>query len=183
MDSLKRNFVFGRGRRGRRAAGALAAASGRRTGRRVAIVAAAVVILVLVLATAASAALAADHLHPLANHAQLGTLLAVFFPLLELQPAFDQDRRALAQVFARDLGRATPHRHVHERRLFDPLTGLVLAAVVDGEAHVGHGHPALQIPDFDVASQVPEQDYAVETGHRSPRWRRLQTVNKRYTEG
>ena len=65
--------------------------------------------------------LAAEHLHPLADDPQLGVLLAVFFPLIELQPALDQHRRALAQVLAGDFGRAAPQRDIDERRFLDPF--------------------------------------------------------------
>src|SRR4051812_43244650 len=47
--------------------------------------------------TPAAAIAAAEHLQAFADNFELGVLLAVFFPALELEAAFDQDRRAFAE--------------------------------------------------------------------------------------
>src|SRR6478752_138233 len=57
-------------------------------------------------ATAAtSAVLRTKHLQLVGGNFQFGMLLAVLFPTIELQAAFDQYRRALAQILIGDFGR------------------------------------------------------------------------------
>ena len=73
-------------------------------------------------ASAAAAALArAEHLQPLADDFELRVLLAVLFPAVELEAAFDQHGRALAEVFVGDFRGAAPQRDVDERGFVDPL--------------------------------------------------------------
>src|SRR5688500_16404232 len=82
----------------------------------------------LVAATAACAAAAGtatltrpEHLQSLADDLELGVLLAVLLPAVELQPAFNQHRRALAEILVGDFGGAPPQRDVYKGCFFDPL--------------------------------------------------------------
>src|SRR5688572_22310738 len=113
---LERNIV-GRGRRRRRGRSTAAALrAGRRSGR-FAKVAAVIVLLRRSAAATSTAAttsttFAAEHLHPLADDAQFGSLLPVSLPRVELQPPFDQHLRTLAEIFPGYLGGATPERDI-----------------------------------------------------------------------
>src|SRR5262245_41762362 len=83
-------------------------------------------------ATAAtSAVLRTEHLQLVGGNFQFGMLLAVLFPTIELQPAFDQYRRALAQILIGDFSRPAPQRDVDERDFVHPLIAL-LHSVVHG---------------------------------------------------
>jgi len=90
--------------------------------------------------------------------------LAVFFPTIELQPAFDQHGRALAEIFIGDFGRAAPQRDIDERDLVDPLIA-ALHSVVHGQADVGHSRAAGDVPQLGIAGQVSDQDNAVKACH------------------
>jgi hypothetical protein len=59
------------------------------------------------------------------NHLEFALLLVrVFiFPLVESQPAFDQDRAPLFQVLADDFGRAPERVRVHKGRFFLGFAG------------------------------------------------------------
>ena len=116
-------------------------------------------------AAATAAAFAAEHLHPLADDAELVILLAVLFPAVELQPPFDQNRRALAEIFTGNFGGSAPERHVDKRRFLDPFAVGVLAPVVDGQADFGDRHAAGDVSQLRIARQVADQDHSIEAGH------------------
>src|SRR5262245_7011058 len=88
----KRNLIL-RGWRGRRRRCTALTASARWSGGSIPIVASIIVALILATTAATAAALGADHLHPLADDAELGALLPVLFPGVVLQSPLDQQRR------------------------------------------------------------------------------------------
>ena len=99
---------------------------------------------------------------------QLGPFLTVGFPLVQLEPAFDQHRRTLAEVLAGHLRRAAPQRHVDERRFLDPLARLDSCGDRSRPSRYRSPPDRSGVPDFHVPRQVSHQDHAVETGHNCP---------------
>src|SRR5262245_11535386 len=75
--------------------------------------------------TAAGAVAPADELEIIHVHAQLAALAASLFvfPLIVLEPAFDEDRLALGEVLVDDLGGATESRAIDEGDFLALLTG------------------------------------------------------------
>src|SRR5215831_17539646 len=71
--------------------------------------------------TAPAAFARAEHLQPFADDFQLRVLLPFFFPAIELQAAFDQNGRALAEIFVCDFCSAPPERDIDKRGFVDPL--------------------------------------------------------------
>src|SRR5271165_1201389 len=82
---------------------------------------------------------AAEELHPFGHHLQQRPLLAVLGgPLLELQAALDEQRRALFQVLPAGFGRLAPDLDADEGDLFLPFPAAGLVLAVGGQPQVGH---------------------------------------------
>ena len=115
---------------------------------------------------AAGIARAADQLHAIGD--DLGRILfhAVLVGVLaRLQAAFDVDRAALLQVFARDLGLASEQHDAVPLRALLLLAALVLPLLARRDVEVGDGFAAGGIARFRVAAEVAEQDHLVDGGH------------------
>jgi hypothetical protein len=120
-----------------------------------------------VLVSTVTAASPAEHLQSLAHNLQLGPFLAFRFPLIELQSSFDERGRALAQILTCDFSGAAPQGDVNKSGFLNPFAGLVLTSIVHGQTNFCDSHSALQILHFHVPGQIAQQDYAVETGHKT----------------
>src|SRR5678816_3247922 len=110
--------------------------------------------------------------------------LAVFFPTIKLQPAFDQHGRPSAEILVGDFGRSAPERDIDERDFVNPLIA-ALYSVIDGEPNVGHGCAAGDVPQLGIAGQISDQDNSVKACHDcllSDRVRRLRRSAPAYTK-
>src|SRR4051812_311032 len=105
-----------------------------------------------------------EHLHLLGGDTQLRVLLAVFLPAVELQPALDQNGRALAEIFVRDFSRAAPERYVDKRCFIDPLVA-ALDAVVHSQADIRNGRSAWDVSELGVARKIADEDDAIKACH------------------
>src|SRR5262245_3464442 len=187
--TLEGNLVFSWRRWSGGSGTALSGGTGRRTWWRLAVIATACVVEILVLraaATASTATAAAEHLHSLADDFEFGALLAVRFPLVELEPALNEHRRALAQIFAGHFRRPPPKRDIDKGDFLHPLAGLILAAIVDGQSDFRNCHPALQILHLEIAGDVAHRNDAVKAGHEAPQYSAVRSahrlVNKRFCQ-
>src|SRR5262249_8234809 len=87
-------------------------------------------------------------------------------PLAPLEASVDRGRPAFREVLGAVLALLAPHRHVEVVRLVDPLARLVLAARVDRHAQRADGGPRRRVPELRVASQVPDENDAIDVaGH------------------
>ena len=111
-----------------------------------------------------SSALFAGHeLDLVHDDLKLAAALAVLLPGAVAQLALDGHFRALGQVRLQLLGSGAEHGAVDEVRPVLPFAGLlVLAAVVDRDAHAQHGHAALRAAQLGVARQVAANHHPVD---------------------
>jgi hypothetical protein len=115
-------------------------------------------------ATTTGTVLSTKHLEPIGGDFQLRVLLAIFFPAIELEPAFDQNGRSFAKILVRDLGRAAPKRDVDESDLIDPLIA-AFDSIVHSQADIGDGRAAGDVPQFWIAGQISDEDDSVKACH------------------
>ena len=95
------------------------------------------------------AAAAAEQLHAVGDDLGRVALLAfLVLPLARADAAFDVDRRALLQVFARDLGGLAEERDAMPLGVLLLLAALVLPRVGRGDADVGDRVAARQVARF-----------------------------------
>jgi hypothetical protein len=112
---------------------------------------------------------AAEELHAFGHDLDDGAFLPVLRrPFLELQAAFNQERRALLQVFAAGFGRLAPDLDADVGDFLFPLAagGLVLA--VGRKTKVGDGLSGRHETQFGVLGQVADQQDLVQAGHACP---------------
>ncbi len=87
-------------------------------------------------------------------------------PLVEFEPALDQERPPLFHVLGDDLGLAPEGIDIDESDLFLGLAGLGLPGPVDGQADAGDGGAFGGVAQVGVACEVAREDDFVEAGHR-----------------
>src|SRR5262249_7822017 len=112
-------------------------------------------------------AAAAEELHGVGDDLHRLTLGAVLrLPLAPLEAPVDRDRAALREVLGAVLALVAPDGDVEVVRLLGPFAGgAVLTARVDGEPEAAYGGPAGRVPGLGVASQVSDEDDAIDVGH------------------
>src|SRR3954466_10347678 len=83
-------------------------------------------------------------------------------PAALLEPAADDDARALRESRARVLGQLAPGDHVEEAGLLLPLLGLLVPPrPIDGDAEAHLRHTARRVAHFRIASDVARDRDAV----------------------
>src|SRR5690606_9287908 len=86
-------------------------------------------------------------------------------PLIQFQPTLDEEGAALAKVLSDDLGLLSPCVDVDEGHLLPALAGFRPVGAVDRQSEPGDGLALGCVPQFGIASEVPEEDNLVEAGH------------------
>src|SRR6266550_8165247 len=92
--------------------------------------------------------------------------LAIVFPSVELEPAFDKDRIAFPQVLLCELSLTGPERDVNKGGFFVFAILFVGPHSVDGQAERSDWGSFSTVAKLDFASQVSNQIYFVERWHR-----------------
>ena len=105
-------------------------------------------------------------LHSLGDDVKFGPFLAVFFPRVELQSAFDKDRGAFAEVLAHEFGHPTKKRDIDEGCFVNPFSRCVLSPIVHSDRVLANRHSAIgSMADLDISGKVTDEYDAVVTGH------------------
>ena len=101
-----------------------------------------------------------SNLHRLADDAELAPLLAALLvvPGVELQPAFDENRAALFQIFAGDFREARPEDDVDEGDFFALFAVFEGVLPIDRKAEIADRAAFGRVADFGVAREVPERE-------------------------
>jgi hypothetical protein len=60
------------------------------------------------------------------------------------------------KVLGGNFGSLTPEGDINERRLINPLTGLILPLVVDCEPNFRDGRATWRVSQFNVSGDVPD---------------------------
>src|ERR1044071_968667 len=119
------------------------------------------------LLTTAAAGTATEHLHHLADHFEFTPLLArlLVIPGIELEPAFDENRAAFLEIFARHLGSATPKGHVDKGDFFTLLAVIERVLAIDRNPEISDRAAFRRVAHFRVAGQVAEEENFIVAGH------------------
>lgn len=119
--------------------------------------------------TALSASGAAEELDAFGDDAELALFLAVGFPLVELEPAFDEDGASFLEVFLAGLGLPSPDDDVDVADFLAVLPVIGAVDAVDGDAEVANGRAFGGVTHFGVAGEVTHEHYFIEVGHKAGR--------------
>jgi hypothetical protein len=96
-----------------------------------------------------------------------GAFLAGLFivPGIELEASFDKDWPPLFEILPSDFSKTSPEDYIDVGNLFPPFAILAGKYPVNRHPNVCNRRTFRGVSDLRVASQISDQEYAVEIGH------------------
>src|SRR5271170_3724764 len=100
-----------------------------------------------------------QHPETIRHNLETGPLLALLvLPFAGLDPAFDENQRALLQVLLGNFGLFAPDHNLVPLRALLPFTVAILIRFVGGDAEIGYGLAAGGVAGFRVAAETAKKN-------------------------